>query len=119
MSHNPDLLFVYNANSGLIAMLSDITHRLVSPQTYPCQLCALTYALNGMSHDWKVFIASLDRRVTFLHRDELQKLYGIADVPLPAVFKVNDSQLQLWIKAEHINRCQTLDDLKQLIKESL
>ncbi len=119
MNNNSDLIFVYNADSGLIAMLGDITHRLVSPQTYPCKLCALTYSVNGMSRDWKNFIGSLNRRVTFLHRDDLQRLYGITAVPLPAVFKVNDSQPQLWIKAEHLNRCQTLDDLKELIKESL
>ncbi len=119
MSHNTDLIFVYNADSGLVALLGDITHRILSPHTYPCKLCAITYSFNGMIGDWKKFIGSLNRRVTFLHRDELQKLYGIADVPLPAVFKINDSQPQLWIKAEQINRCQTLDDLKQLIKETL
>ena len=119
MSCNSDLIFVYNADSGLIAMLGDITHRIISPQTYPCKLCALTYSFNGMIGDWKNFVGALDRRIIFLHRDELQKLYGIADVPLPAVFKVNDSQPQLWIKAEQINRCQTLDELKQLIKETL
>jgi hypothetical protein len=119
VSNNSDLIFVYNADSGLVALLGDITHRIVSPQTYPCKLCALTYSLNGAIADWKNFTASLEQRVIFLHRDELQKLYGITDVPLPAVFKVNDSQPHLWINAEQINRCQTLDDLKQLIKEML
>lgn len=71
-----------------------------------------------MIGDWKNFVAAMDRRVIFLHRDELQKLYGVSDVPLPAAFKVNDSRPRLWIKAEQINRCQTLDELKQLIKES-
>ena len=78
-----DLIFVYNADSGLVAMLGDITHRIVSPQTYPCKLCALTYSVNGMSRDWKNFVGALGRRVIFLHRDELQKLYGIAEVPPP------------------------------------
>ncbi len=119
MNHSYDLIFVYNADSGLIATLGDITHRIISPQTYPCQLCALTYSFNGMSRDWKNFIASLNRRVVFLHRDELQKIYGIAAVPLPAAFKIIDSQPQLWIEAEKFNRCQTLDDLKQMIKETL
>ncbi|MEK7808034.1 MAG: hypothetical protein AAB571_03115 [Chloroflexota bacterium] len=119
MNQSYDLIFVYNADSGLVAMLGDITHRIVSPQTYPCKLCALTYSVNGMSRDWKNFVGALGRRVIFLHRDELQKLYGIAEVPLPAAFKINDSQPQLWITAEQFNRCQTLDDLKHLIKETL
>ena len=99
-------------------MLGDIAHRIISPQTYSCKLCALTHSFNGMIHDWKNFITSLNRRVVFLHRDELQKLYGIADVPLPAAFKVIRSQPQLWIEAEQINRCQTLEELKRLIKET-
>jgi hypothetical protein len=115
--NNSDLIFVYNADSGLIALLGDITHRIISPQTYPCKLCALTYSVNGMIGDWKNFVGALDRRIIFLHRDELQKLYGITDAPLPAVFKVNGSQPQLWTQAEQINRCQTLDELKQLIIE--
>jgi len=119
MSSNYDLIFVYNADSGIIALLGDITHRIISPQTYPCKLCALTYSLTGMIRSWENFIASLNRRVIFLHRNELQKLYGIVDIPLPAVFRVNNSEPQLWIKAEQINDCQTLDELQLLITEAI
>jgi hypothetical protein len=39
------LLFVYNADSGLAAALFDSAHKLLSPQTYACNLCALTHGL--------------------------------------------------------------------------
>lgn len=37
------LIFVYNAKSGLISAFGDMVHKIVSPATYPCSLCALTY----------------------------------------------------------------------------
>ena len=37
------LVFVYNANAGLVAGMLDSVHKVVSPATYPCSLCAVTY----------------------------------------------------------------------------
>jgi hypothetical protein len=36
------LVFVYNADSGVFNTLSDIAHKIFSPETYACNLCALT-----------------------------------------------------------------------------
>ncbi len=41
------LLFVYNADSGLVAGLFDSAHKLLSPSTYQCQLCTLTHGVTG------------------------------------------------------------------------
>jgi len=37
------LIFVYNADSGLLKGIKDLIHKNVSPDTYPCSLCAVTY----------------------------------------------------------------------------
>ncbi len=37
------LIFVYNANSDLFSTVTDFAHKILSPSTYQCQLCALTY----------------------------------------------------------------------------
>jgi len=44
------LIFVYNADSGLLNAMKDWAHKIVSPETYPCSLCALTYNNLGMRH---------------------------------------------------------------------
>lgn len=44
-----ELLFVYNADSSLFAQAKDYLHKTVSPDTYQCRLCQLTYP--GMSMD--------------------------------------------------------------------
>ena len=81
------LVFVYNADAGLFSMLTDYAHKIVSPQTYACSLCALTYGNLGMKRAWKRFVTGLDATIEFLHRDELAERYGVRDVPLPAVFR--------------------------------
>ncbi len=112
----PTLVFVYNADSGLVNTLLDIGHKIVSPQTYSCNLCALTHSTFSMRDEWKQFVAQLNCPIEFLHRDELAEQYGLRDVPLPAIFLKTETGLQPWIGQEDINRCQSLAELKRLIE---
>lgn len=116
---NPTLIFVYNAESGLFNTLNDMAHKVLSPRTYQCNLCALTHSTTGMHKSWKRFLKTLDRPLEFLHADELKTLYRISDLPLPAIFKKEDERLELLIDADSINTCLTIDDLKQLVKDNL
>ena len=113
------LVFVYNAESGLFAGLTDMAHKVFSPQTYKCNLCALTYSTFGMRQDWKRFLETLDRPLEFLHADELRGRYRISGVPLPAVFTREGERLELLIDADSINSCRTMDDLMRLVKEKV
>jgi len=112
-------VFVYNADSGLFNTLMDVGHRLLSPQTYPCNLCAITYSVTGMRREWSRFLRSLTTPFEFLHRDELRERYGIEGVVLPAVFKRDGEQMIMWVDAEAINSCQNLDDLIQLVTDKV
>ena len=115
--NDPTLVFVYNADSGLVSPLLDIGHKIVSPQTYSCNLCALTHSTFSMRDEWKQFVAHLGYQVEFLHRDELAEQYGLRDVSLPAIFLKTATGLQPWIGQEEINRCQSLADLKRLVEQ--
>ena len=115
----PTLIFVYNADSGLFNTMADVAHKIFSPATYACNLCALTHTTFGMRQDWKQFLETLDRPLEFLHADELRSRHGVADVPLPAVFKQEGAKLTVAIDADAINACRTLDDLRLLIQNSL
>ena len=113
----PALIFVYNADSGVFNALSDLAHKIFSPQTYECNLCALTYSPLGRRREWKAFLEGLDRPLEFLHRDELNERYGIHDIDLPAIFTRRDRHLTLWIDAKSLNACRSLEGLKNLIRE--
>lgn len=113
------LIFVYNANSGLFNSLTDTAHKLFSPETYSCNLCAITYGSFGMKKDWKEFLKSIDIPMEFLHRNELKKKYGISNINFPAILFKEENEPKLWINSESINLCKTIDDLKELIKSKL
>jgi hypothetical protein len=113
------LVFVYNAESGLFNALTDLAHKTLSPETYQCNLCALTYTALGMRKDWKRFLETLCAATEFLHADELEHRHRISGVPLPAVFKRAGDELELWIDAGEINACRTVEDLRRLVSERL
>ena len=115
----PSLVFVYNAESGLFNALADMAHKVFSPRTYQCNLCALTHSAIGMHKSWKRFLKTLDSPLEFLHADELKSRYRISDLPLPAIFKKEDERLELLIDADSINKCLTFEDLKQLLKDNI
>jgi S-adenosylmethionine:diacylglycerol 3-amino-3-carboxypropyl transferase len=117
------LLFVYNADSGLLNMLIHWTHKIVSPSTYNCQLCALTYSNSGMRKEWHTFITSLPLDTDFFHRDEFIKQYpNLKDTPLPCIFiekKTNPPAIRVLLDAQTLNKQQTLDQLMQTCTQSI
>jgi len=115
MAVKPTIVFVYNADSGLFNTLTDIAHKVFAPETYECNLCAITYGNFAMRQEWKEFLETGGAELEFLHRDELAKRYGMTDVKLPAIFRKQDHALELWITAEEINACKDIDGLKSLI----
>ena len=115
--NKPTLIFVYNADSGFVNTLFDIGHKIVSPKTYACHLCAITHSTFSMRDEWKHFVEELKLPIEFLHRDELTKQYGIEGVALPAVFQKKESGLKELIGQAEINDCGSLDDLKRLVEQ--
>lgn len=118
--NNTEFVFVYNADSGVFTGIRDMIHKSVSPKTYGCNLCGLTYGRVSMKQEWKQFIDSLPVKVTFLHKDEFLKNYPqFARVSFPAVFKNNNQSLNEVISAEEINRQNTILDLENLVKTKI
>jgi hypothetical protein len=115
----PILVFVYNAESGLFNTLSDVAHKILSPDTYACNLCALTHTTFGMRREWREFLERLDARTEFLHADELRSRYGLTGLSLPAILRRRGASLEEFADAAAINSCRTLDELKQLITARL
>lgn len=110
------LIFVYNADSGLFNTLTDIAHKLLAPDTYQCQLCAITHSAFHEREEWRSYIESLGVECEFLHRDEFQRSYGENETTaLPAVFLENHGKLQPYVGAREINAAETIDGLKSLL----
>jgi hypothetical protein len=116
---NPTLVFVYNADGGLFNTLTDVAHKILSPETYACNLCALTHTSFGMRREWKEFLESLDARTEFLHADELQPRYGLTGLQLPLILRKRGATVEEFVDAAAINSCRTLDELKRVIIDRL
>lgn len=110
------LIFVYNADSGLFNTVTDIAHKIFSPQTYACNLCALTHDYFNVRDEWKAFIAGLGTECEFLHRDQLGERYPGLDIALPAVLRAEGGSARVCLPAETINQCQDMDCLQQAIR---
>ena len=86
------ILFVYNVDLTPFALLSDFVHRIVSPETYPCRLCDLTYDRFTMKSEWKQFLASLPIDCAFALRDQFHRKYP-AHADLPVLSSSPESRL--------------------------
>jgi hypothetical protein len=111
------LLFVYNADSGMFNTLADIGHKLFSPQTYECALCALTHGYFRERGQWRDFVESLDCECRFLHRDQFTALYPQVSSPLPAVFTLNGDLPTCCADADSIAACSDLSALQQMLRD--
>lgn len=115
---NQQLIFVYNADSGLFSSVADFAHKIISPSTYQCSLCNLTYGNFSMKQKWKDFIETLPAKPVFLYKDQFLEQYG-AVYELPAVFSVADGNLKQLISRLEISNCHTLQQLKDAISRKL
>ena len=114
-SEKSKIVFVYNADSGVFNLLSDVAHKIFSPQTYSCNLCAITHGTLGMKEEWREYLKTLKVPFEFLHADEFKTKHRIENVELPSVFKQENGELQLMIDSKTINSCHSVDDLRRII----
>jgi len=118
-----NLVFVYNADSGVFNTLSDIAHKMFSPETYKCNLCNLTHGYFQEREEWKAFLENLDADIEFLHRDEYVLKFVTkgteVEVDLPAIFVKDGDELKLWIDKAVINKMSSTDELMKLIREAV
>jgi len=112
------LVFVYNADSGMFNLLTDIAHKIFSPQTYACQLCSITHGNLKMHEEWRTFVHLLPIACDFMHRDEFLKEHSKMVDGFPAVYLRSTGKLQLCVNAKEINQCKNLLELKSLIQSA-
>lgn len=114
------LVFVYNADRGFFNMMADISHKVLSPSTYPCNLCALTHGAFSMRKEWREFLAKIKPPLTFMHRDEFRTKFKLEDA-LPAIFikDLRNEELRPFIDAPTLKALTGLEDLKRLIGDKL
>jgi len=119
MSDNRKIIFIYNANSGLINAVKDYFHKKRSPETYECNLCMQTFSGVSMNKSWKSYINDLDIPTEFLHRDEFEKKYDVKDAKYPSAYLRNGSIMKIFISVDEMDKVKSLDEMKDLVSKKL
>jgi len=119
MSDERKLVFIYNADSGLLNAVKDYFHKKRSPDTYECNLCMQTFGSFSMKKDWKSYINTLDIPTEFLHKDEFEKKYDVKDAKYPSTYLQNGSNMKILISVDEMNKVKSLDEMKDLVTKKL
>jgi hypothetical protein len=110
------IIFVYNAKSGKVNGLLDIAHKLVSPKTYQCKLCAITHDTFSENEQWKSFRKGFSLPLEFLHSDEFEANYKSIETKYPVILIEENQKLSEWIPKSEIEKIETTQELIQLIE---
>lgn len=110
---NQQLIFVYNADSGIWNGTMDVMHKVFSPSTYSCHLCKITYGALSVKSKWAMFIKELNTPTVFYHRDEFQAQYKNNE-KLPAIFLLEDEELKVFVASDELIQLNFME-LKEMI----
>ncbi|NJB70808.1 hypothetical protein GGR42_001270 [Saonia flava] len=126
---NNKLIFVYNANSGIHNAILDSAHKMLSPETYACNLCDITYGTIKEDKIWRKYRKSNKNMVKahnpkglemqFLHKNEFIKKFDHQDddpYSYPIVFAIINGYMEVFIHTEILNVVETSEELIELIE---
>ena len=114
------LIFIYNANGGIFSAFADAAHKLVSPETYPCSLCAITYGAVSMRGEWKAYLKRLGHETRFYHRDDFARDWPGEPVTLPAILEqTGGGTLSLLLSKDDLDMVLSVAQLVTMLEDRL
>jgi len=118
-NNNDKLVFIYNADSGLVNTVKDFWHKALRPSTYQCNLCQTTFGVFGAKREWKTFINDLGIDSEFLHKDEFLEKYDVQDAKYPSAYILKNGDLSIFITQEEMNKVSTLAEMEEMVSSKL
>jgi hypothetical protein len=89
----------------------------VSPSTYDCSLCDVTFGVISEDALWKAYREQTKHELLFFHRDEFEKDFRSKWLPkysYPIVLVAIENNLEVFISSEILN---TFTKSEELIEE--
>ena len=115
-----ELIFIYNAKSGIANAFIDWGHKIISPETYDCNLCSITYNNFGKEKKWSDFLKKINIQSRFYYIDHLKDLTFVNDdTKLPCIFIKQDNEFKLIIDSKELNTFVSVDQLITRLKDFL
>ncbi|WP_109299740.1 GTPase [Aquimarina sp. AU474] len=116
------VIFVYNAKSDVWSKSLDLAHKMLSPSTYNCDLCALTHGNFSEKKIWKNFKENSDVGFVFIYKDAFVKKYSNLDkYVFPIILELQDDNDPIILfDAQKLASIGSIEEfIKKLKKEIL
>lgn len=110
-----EIQFIYNAKGNWANSIFDLAHKIISPDTYECNLCKITHDAFTESKKFKELKQKY--RITLWHIDDYE-LKHQKETSYPTIIFRDASDKEInRITTETINRINTVDELEEIITE--
>ncbi len=114
------LIFIYNASDDLISVSFDFVHKIVSPSTYKCNLCKITYGNVSMHNKWKEYIYNSSYDFEFLYKNNYLEYHKDLKIEnFPVAYKYNGNSYDVFISKKEFDSCNDLEALIQIVNQKL
>ncbi|XOV67252.1 MAG: hypothetical protein ACFHU9_16675 [Fluviicola sp.] len=113
-----ELFFVYNARKGVGNMIMDGLHKVVSPTTYACDLCAFTYSAVAKKKKWKAFLEAKEIPIHFYYKNTIPKEFD-QNWEYPVVLRYENSSVTRILDRQDFAAINDLDEFIVLLKEKV
>lgn len=120
MSIATRLILVFDADSGVKAMLADVVKKAFGRED--CALCEITYGPLGKRLAWQACESRLGMPVRDLHRDELPAAWGLERAHLPCVLvQDGEAKPEMLLTKAQIAACTngSVEEFEQRLREAL
>ena len=104
------LYFVYNAKGDIFSVVGDFFHKSLSPKTYPCKLCDLSYGIFSKKKAWKKFLDSLDVDYEFVYKNKLDR-FNQEIKEFPIILIGNEDEVEVFLSRKEINNTENIESL--------
>lgn len=109
-----EIQFIYNAKNNVASSIFDLAHKIISPETYQCNLCKLTHGAFTESKKFKELKQKYN--ITLWHIDDYETNFKKEkSYPLIILRDEKGSEINR-IDTETINNLNTVDELEELIE---
>ncbi len=110
-----EVQFIYNAKTGVVNSIIDVAHKLISPDTYECNLCKMTH--DTFTENGKFKALKKKYNITLWHINEYEAKYKAEkNYPLIIIRDKNEKEINR-IKTDKINNLNKVDDIEFLLDE--
>ncbi|MDH7445179.1 GTPase [Aquimarina sp. 2201CG14-23] len=116
------LVFVYNADAKIWNKSIDFAHKIISPSTYSCDLCALTHGSFSEKKTWKEFRETTLHEFLFQYKNEFLEKHKEVDYTkfqFPVILEQKKQDFFVLIDSEELTLINTVENLIEKLKQKL